>query len=172
MATITKGRYYSKNWLNWKTRIRGINIIAKYDCIYIAGLLDGEGCIGLNMTKSPKGNQYYPHISITNTNKEVLDWVKITVGKGSVIKKPCNNPKYKTSYHWRIYGYLAIQFIKKIYPYLKIKKLQAETIMQYEKTIQLKEYRHTVSDEIQKQRYEIRDKLTLLNKRGNDGSNN
>jgi len=169
--TLMKGR--SKNWLNWKTRIHKINIINKTDCIYIAGLLDGEGCIGLNLTTTSLNKRcYYPHISITNTNKEVLEWVKITVGKGTVTLKPNKNPNYKQSYHWRIYGYLAIQFIKKIYPYLKIKKLQAETIMQYQKTIQFKEHRHILSDETQRERYRIRDILTVLNKRGINVSSN
>jgi hypothetical protein len=161
----------SKNWETWKTRIRGINIINKDDCIYIAGLLDGEGCIGLNLTVEGERKNYYPHVSITNTNKEVLDWVKITVGKGSVIRKPLGNIRHKQSYHWRIYGNQSIQFIKKIYPYLKIKKLQAETIMQYEKTIQLKVQRHPLPEDIKIERDRIRDILTTLNKRGNDYGN-
>lgn len=88
----------SKNWTSWKTRIHKINIINKNDLLYLAGLVDGEGCIGLNIVGSPKVRQnLHPQVTITNTNKEILDWVMIIVGKGKVEYRHSNNLRHKLS---------------------------------------------------------------------------
>jgi len=53
---------------------------------YLAGIIDGEGCIDLKRGRERKngGYPYYPHLRIGNTKKAILDKVLEIVGCGSV----------------------------------------------------------------------------------------
>ncbi len=58
------------------------------DLAYIAGLVDGEGCIMITKenrlyTEAKHGYRFWLQVKITNTNKAVLEWVKDLFG-GSV----------------------------------------------------------------------------------------
>jgi hypothetical protein len=145
---------------------RFINLISLMDLSYLAGLVDGEGSICLNKVGRKGMQNLHPQISITNTNKEILDWVGIIVGWGTVSGKP-RMPRHKPAYNWRINGHLAIQFAKALLPYLRIKKIQATTLIEFEKTIQMKGHRHKLPDNIRLQREDIKNRMTILNMRGN-----
>lgn len=97
---------------------------------YLAGIIDGEGSI---MLQKFHKNQYpSPCVSIASTTLELLDWIKIVVGEGCIIKKK----NYIPSRHQDCYSYVlkynsAITFIADIYPYLIIpsKKKRAELLL-------------------------------------------
>lgn len=161
----------SKNWLNWKTRIRSINKINKSDLLYLSGLIDGEGCIGLNTVGSVGKQNLHPQITITNTNKEILDWVIITIGKGVVEEKPRTNDKWKTAYSVRINGHHAVQLAQKLEPYLRIKKLQAQVLIKFKETMQIKRYRRKLDPEVSIERKRLKTIITTLNKRGPSNGN-
>lgn len=98
---------------------------------YIAGIIDGEGSIMLQKIHS---NEFpSPCISIASTTLELLEFIKITVGKGSIIKKK----NYNESLHKDCYSYVlrrnhAINLLIEIYPYLIIysKKERAKLIIE------------------------------------------
>ena len=134
---------------------------------YIAGLVDGEGSIGL-FTCNTKGSStptYYLQISITNTNKEVLFWVASKIKYGKVGVKPRNNKKWKIAYNWRVNG-VAGKFLEVIYPYLKIKRLQAEIGIEYTKTLQKYEHHYRLTEEVNVGRKELFSKIRELNLKG------
>lgn len=97
---------------------------------YIAGIIDGEGSIMLQRFHSNEHPS--PCVSIASTTKELLDWIKLTVGHGVILSKKNYNP----SNHKNCYSYIikyddAINFLKDISPYLIIeyKKKRAELIL-------------------------------------------
>lgn len=103
---------------------------------YIAGIIDGEGSIMLQKIHS---NEFpSPCISIASTTLELLDFIKVTIGKGYITKKK----NYKESLHKDCYSYVlrrndAINLLIEIYPYLIInsKKQRANLIIEKYKSL-------------------------------------
>ena len=103
---------------------------------YLAGIIDGEGYIGIDSSykRKNKPHNYQVRIGIANTNIKLLNWVKSIFG-GWVGKK--GKPKksnHKQSYEWRLQAKKAEEIIKMIYPYLIIKKEQATIALKFRDT--------------------------------------
>jgi hypothetical protein len=98
------------------------------DKAYLAGLIDGEGCIKLYPQMNPPCQ-----ITIANNNKKVLDWVKDKLDCGNVyIHKLPPERKHKTQYQWRVASREQIKkILKAIKPYLIIKDDQADRMLYY-----------------------------------------
>jgi hypothetical protein len=111
-----------------KTRLGLINLapvnLSDTDAAYIAGLIDGEGCITYR--------EKYPKVSIYNTSKELIEWIQKTLGLGTIHLdvrrkgkerwKPCYT--YGTSNFHDIYALLS-----RVLPYLKIKREKAIDVL-------------------------------------------
>lgn len=95
---------------------------------YIAGIIDGEGSI---MLISFHKNQYpSPMVSISSTTLELLEWIKKTVGKGTIInKKNYNVERHKDSYTYYLKYNDAIELLKDIESYLVIMSKKKRTQM-------------------------------------------
>jgi hypothetical protein len=103
--------------------------------LYIAGFVDGEGCISLYKTTTShsckKYTYYYEGLVITNTNREVIQWIRDSVGYGCVYecKHPVGNRKIK--YEYKISQDRAVDLIKQLLPFLIVKKQQALKILEH-----------------------------------------
>ena len=82
---------------------------------YIAGLLDGEGCVTL--LRQHRGANRVPVVSISNNYRELLDPLKQQYG-GSISAKRPANPNHKINYDWKLVGRKAISFLTDILPYM------------------------------------------------------
>jgi len=87
---------------------------------YIAGLFDGEGTITLTTNFSSKKFRY-PAVSVANTDLSLLKFIKKEFG-GAICSKKKQKKHHSQSYHWQARYDRAIYFLKKIYPFLKIKE--------------------------------------------------
>jgi hypothetical protein len=107
-----------------KTRLGLMNLrqanISDVDAAYIAGLVDGEGSISYT--------RKHPKVMIYNTSKELMEWVRKTLGFGTV----CLNVRKKRYDEWKLcYMYEATNFhdvyalLSRVLPYLKLKKEKA-----------------------------------------------
>ena len=118
-----------------------VNSLSDVDAAYIAGLLDGEGNISLlrNHSKNPNRKNRTPsyvlRLSINNTFPGIVEWVQMKVGHGRVYLENRSASSRKQSYRWSITGRRCLGFLREVYPYLKIKKLQAEVAFTYGRTI-------------------------------------
>jgi len=97
---------------------------------YIAGIIDGEGSIML--TRFHKNQHHAPCVTIASTTLELLEWIQLKTGVGTIKLKK----NYKPSIHTSSYTYIvkyndAINFISEIEPYLVIsqKKRRAQLIL-------------------------------------------
>ena len=98
---------------------------------YVAGLMDGEGCVKLNLRKSKdkEGNVvFYPQIGIeltlTETSKHVIDYLHNSNG-GKVYRREYDSPNWKPTYTWRLYAKTDVRaFCQNLYKHTYIKNEQ------------------------------------------------
>jgi len=100
---------------------------------YLAGLIDGDGCISVTINKSSRSVPFLKAwIAVINTDKKLMEFLQSAFG-GKISAKITTQknkgggrvPKgrYKDTYQWRIYGLTNVFFVlKKLLPYLVIKK--------------------------------------------------
>lgn len=94
--------------------------ITEQNCIYAAGLFDGEGTVTLS--KIHKSNLYRsPTASVTSTSFELVEYLKLTFG-GFICNQKVAKEHYKQSWSWRIAHDKAIEFLTLVKPYIKEKK--------------------------------------------------
>jgi hypothetical protein len=95
---------------------------------YLAGLVDGEGCIRLNPSGKGKYRRYYPRLQVTNTYLPILEQLKEQFG-GCITEKKNNRPDWSTAYDWRVNGDTARTILTSLIPYLIIKKEKAVEVL-------------------------------------------
>ncbi len=103
---------------------------------YLAGIIDGEGCIGIEHL-SPRKNRikdyYVCRLTVINTSKKLMDrLVKTFKGQYDVRKKIEGR---KLCYRWHVFGTDLEDAINKLLPYLFLKDKQAELLLEYRKTV-------------------------------------
>ena len=95
---------------------------------YIAGFVDGEGCIDI---QSSKGDYINPRlrIALSEQGKDVLDILCNNFG-GSIILRKSTNPNWSDAYSWELVGYKRVaSFLRNIKNHLIIKKEQARFVL-------------------------------------------
>jgi intein/homing endonuclease len=95
---------------------------------YLAGLFDGEGCIGYYKRKGNRSKySYVSLVTISQTDFRPILWLHEKVGFGTVITKP---GKKHVEHQWttnkRQYVY---EFLEAIQPYLILKREQADLLL-------------------------------------------
>lgn len=98
------------------------------DYHYLAGLVDGEGCIQLSPSNKGKYRKYYPRLSVTNTHLPVLEMLVATYG-GAIHGPKFSRQATKPCYDWRITGDKAREVLTKLEPLLIIKKEKAQLVL-------------------------------------------
>ena len=109
--------------------------VSKTDKAYIAGLIDGEGCICLS--KTYRKTKTYPFfairysldITVANTKKEMINFVQKKYP--AHIHLQTGQGWRNRAYIWKISGLKLKYFTKDILPYLVIKKRQAKLTLRY-----------------------------------------
>ena len=102
---------------------------------YLAGIIDGEGSIGIYKWKNPRARKnpfYRARMRITNTNKKLIDLIvnKLQNQKGYIVAKRENRIKNrKTCYELELGEILTKKLLKEVLPYLVIKKKHAENVL-------------------------------------------
>ena len=138
------------------------------DAAYIAGILDGEGCITLSKKKDPTMKLGYglrPHIMVTNTNKSLIKYLRDTTDLGIIYEGKLTNPKHKPNFRWQLWSLQAQSLLKEVLPYLLIKRKQAELLLEYIDRCSGKKGGF-LSASMLKYQAKTCDKMRKLNKRG------
>lgn len=98
---------------------------------YIAGILDGEGCINKRKTKWKNGEEFYWRISISNTCPELIYWLKKKIPQSKIYKNRPPRQNEKQAWTFCIFKwYFCYFFIKEIFPFLIVKKKIAKQLLQ------------------------------------------
>ena len=87
---------------------------------YIAGFIDADGSIGLRQNG-------YPHLVVCNTDYAPLNEMMKWTGEGRVIanSRVKQRANHKTLYSWDTSGISAQNVLRKVIPFLIIKKRRA-----------------------------------------------
>jgi hypothetical protein len=106
------------------------------DLAYFAGIIDGEGSIGIEHLKPTKGRKkdyYVCRLTVINTSLRLMNWIKDTFGGQFDQRKEI--PGRKTCYRWHIFGKDMENILKAVEPLLKVKKPQAGLLLKYRRTV-------------------------------------
>jgi hypothetical protein len=151
--------------------MRKINEMSEIDLARLAAFVDGEGSLLLeHYLCTKRGHKRWrttPEVSVSNTDIRLPEWCLRTVGIGAVCKAGTKGPNWKQAYYWACTGRVAIAVARAIYPYLIIKRQQAEVLMSYECLIlDRSQTRRGLSPQNQEQRLHLVTKIRALNHRG------
>ena len=99
---------------------------------YLAGFFDGEGCIAIIKGKNHLGNvQYSLIVIVSNTSDYILHLYKLSFG-GRIQKRKHKKPEWRDCYVWELSSTRAYDFLKCVYPYLILKKAQADLAFEFQ----------------------------------------
>jgi len=108
-----------------------ISLLTELELAYIAGLVDGEGSIHASVSRA-KGT-YYPYLCITMTHRGVIDWLASKTGNKAIYVAPPEKHKLarRPAYSCRLQGRRVQLLCDRLLPYLKVKHLHAEILLQW-----------------------------------------
>lgn len=116
---------------------------------YAAGLFDGEGTLVIALEKPQR--TYRLQVTITNTNKDVIEYTK-KLFNGFITTRPQKGVR-KTAYKWVGSAWVGCDFLEAVYPYLIVKKEQAKLGIEFQHRNRIdynghkySEYERSISD--------------------------
>lgn len=119
-------------------------LLKNWQRAYLAGILDGEGCIRIRNN----GSGGCVSVHVTNTNKDLLNWCLDVTGMGYIYcirkKRYGTHKKQRKAYAWELSPKQAIRILKKIKKYLIVKKKEADLALGYQKLIKQAKCRPTI----------------------------
>lgn len=105
------------------------------DLAYAAGIMDGEGYIGITVLEKDKRRKqtspcFQLVVSVGMTDPQVVNWLSDTFG-GNAYSYPPRKSNTRGVFHWRLAGKNAAGFCSLIRGSLKIKQKQADVAIRY-----------------------------------------
>jgi len=101
--------------------------LAQTDAAYIGGLVDGEGTVTLSRRHRSENRQLV--ISISNTERQLLEYVLNSVGAGKITGKRTYQSHHTPSYTYTISNRQALALLNQIFPYMKTYKTRRSDII-------------------------------------------
>ena len=111
--------------------------------IWLAGFIDGEGCVYVSRAKNEQiswGYQYSLRLEITQADEVLLNTIKERVNSGCVLQnKALARIKGRASkrlvYSIKWSSNNAYELLKKVYPYLVVKQKQAKLAIEFQELV-------------------------------------
>jgi len=146
-------------------------------CAYLAGILDGEGCIHVGcfrkITSYRKSPHFQTYINVSNTSEVLIDWLHNTFGGAKRKYTPRQTPlnSRKPVYLWCVWSEQLEHICELVLPYVVIKKREVELMLEMRATFKGLRWRKKacgilpVREEILARREEILQELKSLHQR-------
>lgn len=134
-------------------------MIPETELSYMAGIIDGEGCIGIYYSKRGK---YEARLQVSNTSKCLVDWIIQRFAKPYIGVHKMAGQKDVFVLSW--IGKTAAGLIKEVAPFLQIKRAQADLLLEFVDTILVRGKR--LSPELKALRDDMCLRSHELNRRG------
>jgi hypothetical protein len=107
---------------------------------YIAGLVDGEGCLYASVRRRRAVNNvsglrvdFEKSLSVGMTDRAVIEWlVEVTgLGTGRRANHRSRHPNHRPMWEWRLQGALQLaELLRAIRPWLRVKAGQADALIE------------------------------------------
>jgi len=104
-----------------------VNKLSKTQAAYLAGILDGEGTITL--TRRGKNANRQVAVTISNTEKTLIDYLIKTIGAGVVISKKTYKRHHLPSFAYQIHNRQALDLLDQLLPFLVGYKKDRATLL-------------------------------------------
>jgi LAGLIDADG DNA endonuclease family protein len=101
---------------------------------YIAGFFDGEGSICIT---SSKKERYVLNVCLVQTNREILEWIKLVLDCKGIIysRSRAGSLGKKVCYVLQWPNASAGAVLRKMLPYLRVKKGKAQIAIEFQETM-------------------------------------
>jgi frataxin-like iron-binding protein CyaY len=141
--------------------------VTKLEWAYLAGFIDADGHIGVyTWMQKDTYERSKVVVCITNTNKEVMDWLTSKLG-GHYHLTNKNAPRHhKSTWRWTVQGHSARPVLRKTLQFLRVKKKQAELGLEFIKTMRKLPFGTALAEEDRAIRKRVHQQIRRLNKRG------
>ncbi len=130
------------------------------EAAWLAGLIDGDGTIGLPRRHTNENRQL--EVSISNTDFVLLDYVKLIIGMGRFIRKRVISKNHTPGGAYQISNRQALTLLTQIYPYLRTHKSKRAKLA-VENYIQLTPRNGRYTDKLLAERSKFVHEFLLLN---------
>ena len=97
------------------------------EAAYLAGIIDGEGTVTL--TRKHRNENRQLALTISNTEKPLLDYIITTVGAGKITRKRTEKAHHTASYTYAIYNRQALTLLEQITSYLRTYKAKRAALI-------------------------------------------
>jgi hypothetical protein len=130
-------RYCSTSCRNkayWERRKDRPQALSIEEAVYIAAFIDGEGTISIRKYKRKAmagGFRYVPIVEMNNTDVGVMQYLRSVIGPARYHIHKRYEDGRKTLYQLRLSVKVQRWLLDQIHPYLRIKKCQAEIVMEF-----------------------------------------
>jgi hypothetical protein len=107
---------------------------AETDLAYLAGLIDGEGCIRIKKTKAYRCQNrqtpgYHASISVRMVDEASIAFLHETLGGWYYLEK-WRHSEGRPLFCWQASDQVAGSVLRALLPYLRLKRQQAETVLE------------------------------------------
>lgn len=108
--------------------------LTREELAYIAGLIDGEGCIRIGHV-GPKKRTLYLTLAVGMTHRGVIEWLRDKLSTGTIKvnnhTKIRENPRWRVQHLVRLHGKRAQLLCQALLPFMIVKKPHAEIALQF-----------------------------------------
>lgn len=111
--------------------------MGKFDLAYFAGFFDGEGCISIATQRSEWKDKpiknYRLECVVGSTNHWIIELMKFQFGGAVYCDRRDNHPvSHRPFWRWMICSKQALAFLREVYPYLRLKKPEADIAIKWQ----------------------------------------
>lgn len=96
---------------------------------YLAGFFDGEGCV--NFTIAGANRQLKLRVCIVNTDRNILELIRAQCGGSLPAPRKHKNPKWKHFNMLTFHDATAVEFLRLIQPFVRIKAAQIALAIEF-----------------------------------------
>jgi hypothetical protein len=138
-------------------------VLRPTELAYIAGVIDGEGTIGIYRLGST--GYYQMKVCISNCSRPLLEWVRERVG-GALVRVAKATPKKREAWQLVISQYQAAPLLLECRGYLQVKRAQADLAVRYMEEYEPARGRASPTEQQVARRRWYWDETRRLNRRG------
>jgi hypothetical protein len=104
-----------------------LNKLSDSQAAYLAGIIDGEGTITL--TRTHRGENRRPVVSISSTELPLLEYVRSVVGAGKITNKRSTRTYHSPSFAYSLFSRQALTLLGRISGYLRTYKCERARLL-------------------------------------------